>query len=250
MAMTPQQEAQYALDFGVARSDLSMPAQLEYDRLVPAHVQSSQERREELRRAKDEDTRRRRETRWFPELGVAVYDGSVYRHGTDRTGRASSRQVYLDRRGAEMPLLGSLAGARAEIVVGKTGSRRSGGERALDAAAGVILTGGALGLLAAASRAGTGVAMIVFADGTTGPAKLLADKHELATAQTEAVRFNAMAGAVAASADSDLDRLKRELEHASAQTGVASELERLAKLHEAGLLDDEEFRAAKKRVIG
>jgi len=34
MALTPDQEARYALDFGVARSDLSMPAQLIYDRLV------------------------------------------------------------------------------------------------------------------------------------------------------------------------------------------------------------------------
>jgi hypothetical protein len=34
MAQTPDQEARYALNFGVARSDLSMPAQLIYDRLV------------------------------------------------------------------------------------------------------------------------------------------------------------------------------------------------------------------------
>lgn len=33
MGMTPTQEARYALDWGGARSDLSMPAQLEYDRL-------------------------------------------------------------------------------------------------------------------------------------------------------------------------------------------------------------------------
>lgn len=33
IGMTPTQEARYALDWGGARSDLSMPAQLEYDRL-------------------------------------------------------------------------------------------------------------------------------------------------------------------------------------------------------------------------
>lgn len=32
--MTPEQEAEYALDFGVARSDLPQEAQLAYDRLV------------------------------------------------------------------------------------------------------------------------------------------------------------------------------------------------------------------------
>ncbi len=32
--MTPAQEAAYALDYGVARSDLGMAAQLEYDRLL------------------------------------------------------------------------------------------------------------------------------------------------------------------------------------------------------------------------
>jgi len=34
MAQTPDQDARYALNFGVARSDLSMPGQLIYDRLV------------------------------------------------------------------------------------------------------------------------------------------------------------------------------------------------------------------------
>ncbi len=32
-------------------------------------------------------------------------------------------------------------------------------------------------------------------------------------------------------------------------TGVAAELERLAALHSSGALDDEEFRAAKARII-
>jgi hypothetical protein len=35
--MTPEQEATYALDHGVARSSLSMPAQLAYDRLRQDH---------------------------------------------------------------------------------------------------------------------------------------------------------------------------------------------------------------------
>jgi hypothetical protein len=34
VALTPDQEARHALDFGVPRGDLSMPAQLIYDQLV------------------------------------------------------------------------------------------------------------------------------------------------------------------------------------------------------------------------
>lgn len=41
--MTPEQEARYALDFGVARSDLPEDAQLAYDRLAEqrAHVRTT-----------------------------------------------------------------------------------------------------------------------------------------------------------------------------------------------------------------
>lgn len=34
MAMTPEQEARYALGYGLPRSDLPLAAQLAYDRLV------------------------------------------------------------------------------------------------------------------------------------------------------------------------------------------------------------------------
>ena len=46
MALTPTQEAQYALNFGVSRSDLSSEAQAEYDPLAEGHKQAQQERRE------------------------------------------------------------------------------------------------------------------------------------------------------------------------------------------------------------
>ncbi len=39
--MTPEQEAAYALDFGVARSDLPQDAQLAYDRLAERRVRAS-----------------------------------------------------------------------------------------------------------------------------------------------------------------------------------------------------------------
>ncbi len=113
-----------------------------------------------------------------------------------------------------MQLLGALAGARAEVVAGKAGSRRSGGQRAGDAAALTLLLG-PVGLLAAASRAGAGVAVVMFADGSSGPQILLRDKPSLTKAQLAAVQFNALAAAPAGSP-------------AAARDGIAPELERTA----------------------
>jgi hypothetical protein len=45
-------------------------------------------------------------------------------------------------------------------------------------------------------------------------------------------------------------QLKQEVGLAPPQTGVATELERLAALHASGVLDDEEFRQAKARILG
>jgi hypothetical protein len=76
-------------------------------------------------------TRRLIETQWFPDLGLAVCLRDDYRHGTDRNGRFLPPQAYRECRGAEMHLLGPLAGAHAEVITGKTGSRRGGGEKQL-----------------------------------------------------------------------------------------------------------------------
>jgi hypothetical protein len=242
MAMTPAEEARYALNFGVARSDLKPEVQAEYDRLAPAHMQAQQERYEASRRAQAEMTRRLIETQWFPDLGLAVCHGDVYRHGTDRNGRFSPPQAYRERKGAEMHRLGPVAGAHAEVVTGKAGSRRSGGEKALDAAAATVLLGGSpLGLLAGLGRAGTGLAMVIFADASFGPQKLLTDRQQLTRALAEAARFNALADSAAPPAQPDPPPVR---------DGVASELERLAALHSSGALDDEEFRRAKSRIIG
>jgi len=100
-------------------------------------------------------TRRLIETQWFPDLGLAVCLRDDYRHGTDRNGRFLPPQAYRECRGAEMHLLGPLAGAHAEVITGKTGSRRGGGEKAINAAAATVLLGGSpLGLIAGLGRAG------------------------------------------------------------------------------------------------
>lgn len=130
MAMTPLEEARYALDFGVARSDLGMAAQLEYDRLVGEGYgrpmderpltreelkQAKQERLEEFRRKRQESQDRTAATTCLPNLGVAVYEGNVYQHGTNRSGMASDLQASSERKlGTDLKLLGRLAGAYAE----------------------------------------------------------------------------------------------------------------------------------------
>ena len=214
MAPKPAEEAKYALNFGVSRSDLSPEAQAEYDRLAPDYSRAQHERREEDRRTQNELVRRLAGTAWFPDLGMAVREGNVYRHGVSQNGSFSPPLAYRERRGAGMQLLGALAGARAEVVAGKAGSRRSGGQRAGDAAALTLLLG-PVGLLAAASRAGAGVAVVMFADGSSGPQILLRDKPSLTKAQLAAVQFNALAAAPAGFP-------------AAARDGFAPELERTA----------------------
>jgi hypothetical protein len=259
VCVKPLEEAKYALDWGLPRSDLKPEAQVEYDRLAPEYRRIQQERREMECQKAEENGRLLAATTWFPGLGVAVRDGNVYVHAVDRSGVLSPRLAYLEHRGAEMRLLGPLAGAHAEVVAGKIGKRRSGGARTADAAAATILLG-PVGLLAAASRAGTGVAVVTFADGTCSPGLLLRDGPSLTIAQTTAVRFNALAASVEppgpsggganSSVEADLARLTQETGLAAPQTGIAAQLERLAALHASGVLDNEEFRQAKARILG
>jgi len=259
MAMTPLEEARYALNFGVNRSDLSMPAQLEYDRLVTEgygtppvtltrdeYKQAQRERREQARRELEAALKVAEATAWFPNLGIAVRDGNVYRHGADRSDGFDA-QASRERTGrAEMKLLAPLAGAHADVLAGKTQKRRrTGSERAGDVVA-LAPVVGPFALLAGFSRAGTGVAVVTFADGNVRE-KEFTDKSSLLTAQAEAVKFNALAassrpadGPVSGSAESP----------AQGDTGIAAELERLAALHPSGVLAEGEFRAANARILG
>lgn len=175
-------------------------------------------------------------TTWFPHLGVAVYDGHVYQHGAKQSGMASNTQARNERTlGTNLKLLGPLAGAHAEVGGGKGGHRRSGNARVADAALATAVVG-PLGLLAGASRTGyRGFAVVAFADGSAWE-KSFTDSTSLIKAQSEAARFNSLAASAGAS-------------DARRDGGIAAELERLAALHASGTLDDEEFRAAKARII-
>ena len=131
MAMTPAQEAQYAISNGVNRSDLSQGAQIEYDRLIADGYRTPQEQRpptkEErmcARQERREENRRRWREReehaaagtWLPNLGVAVRDGKVYQHGASQSGMASDVQASNERKlGMEPKILGPLVGARAQV---------------------------------------------------------------------------------------------------------------------------------------
>ena len=238
MALTPLEEAEYALAYNVKRSDLSPAAQAEYDRLLPAH----HGRLEESARRAQEREKRAAATIWMPNLGVAIYDGNVCQHGTSQGGPASDRRAWGERRERmETKLLGPLAGAQASIVTGQVGNRRSGGARVADATLAAAALG-PVGLLAGAySRPRTGgLAVVTFPGGGVWQ-KVIPQPASLTRAQAEAVRFNALA---AASQPVD-DAVSASVE-SHTQDGVASELERLAALHAAGAVDDEEFRAARR----
>ena len=87
--MTPDAEARYALDFNVARSDLSMPVQLEYDQLLRDGYGGGPEKGETPDAV-------------FPALGVQVRGDTVESHLPGYRTRA----------------LGPLAGAQAQLTDG------------------------------------------------------------------------------------------------------------------------------------
>ena len=87
--------------------------------------------------------------------------------------------------------------------------------------------------------------MVTFADGNVWE-KRFTDRPSVTKAQAEAVRFNALA---ASSQPADGEGSGSAEGSAQDSTGVAAELERLVALHSSGMLDDEEFRAAKARII-
>jgi putative oligomerization/nucleic acid binding protein len=155
-------------------------------------------------------------TAWFPDLGVGVRDGNVYENT------------------AEMKLLGPLAGAHAGAFAGR---RRSADQPA----AAIALVGPA----EAVSHDYIGVAVVAFADGSTSE-KMLTDMASVGWAQGAAAQFNSLAASV-----QPLDGTPSEEGPAPSQdgAGIVSQLERLAALRASGALDDEEFQAAKARII-
>ncbi len=161
----------------------------------------------------------------LPSLGVYVLDSKVY---------------VLSKGGQPGPYLGPLAGARAEAIPGTSDHRRTGGQRAADATLAAAALHSPLGLLAGAysrPRKGGGVAIVAFPVGDAWQ-KTLPDPESLARAQVEAIRFNALANAATQPETPGRD-----------DTGIAAQLERLAALHANGALNEDEYQAAKARII-
>jgi len=176
------------LDRAAAQDTLAM---LDARAQIADQVRASEEATQQLRereRERRQAFRRERAARlagttalqW---LGVAVRDGQVYKYA-----------LAVAWGGDAGRYLGKLAGARAEVTGGRAGHRRSGAARTAD----VALLSTALGpaaLLAGASRTGTqGSAFVVFADGTVHE-KRITDAASFVRAQSDAVRFNALAAA-------------------------------------------------------
>ena len=99
----------------------------------------------------------------------------------------------------------------------------------------------------------------MFPDGSTYVTKLIGN-GAIRQAELDVARFNADAeskgeaaqmNAPAASGQPAAGEASGSAEGSAqdATTGVAAELERLVALHSSGMLDDEEFRAAKARII-
>lgn len=285
--MTPTQEAQHALDLKVSRSELSGPeARAEYDRLVaegyrkPPPTMAQQAIPPSSRRLTAAETRQR------PQLHAKVARGrqdveariaDLERRGTPTDADASTLaalQAQRDRFAAaeerlardiatghttaaapiSLPTLGvtvsggnvyrkgetkPLAGAHAEVVDGK--QRKSGGRQLYDLVGNTIAFG-PVGLLMTSGVKFRGFAVFLFADGTSWEIGL-ESKPSQTRALAEAARFNALAAASAPAEDAPADA------PAAAQDGITAELERLAALHASGVLDHEEFKAAKARVI-
>lgn len=110
---------------------------------------------------------------------------------------------------------------------------------------GFVIAVGLAGLASGQARA-----YIVFPDGSTYVTKLVGN-GAIRQAELDVARFNADAESKGETAqvNTAADEASGSAEGSAQGTGVAAELERLVALHASGMLDDEEFRAAKARII-
>ena len=171
----------------------------------------------------------------YAALKVFVRDGKVVR-------------PTLDDGKVVQKFLGDVKGAKAGIT---SQTRRAG------LTVGAVVAFGPLGLAALAS--GQAVAYIAFPDGTMYETAVKGNRairqaelditrfNAAAESEGEAARFNAPAASSQPAAGDASGSAEGSAQDVT--TGVAAELERLVALHSSGMLDDEEFRAAKARII-
>ena len=204
------------------------PHQQQYERQRAAEEQRRQADQSAKQAARREATIDAMNFKWdYPALKVFVRDGKVVRP-TLNDGKVESR------------VLGDLKEAKA----GMTSKHRR---------VGFVIAVGLAGL-----ASGQAKAYIVFPDGSTYVTKLIGNKA-IRQAELDVARFNADAESKGEAAQINAPAASSQpageasgSAEGSAQdatTGVAAELERLVALHSSGMLDDEEFRAAKARII-
>jgi hypothetical protein len=199
--IAPEQEAAYALDWDLPRANLSEAAQLAYDRLrlerqatvtaaVPVQEAAVVSSPEEPAEKKESWFTRLVTEPIFPGLGVHVRDGQVYRYPAH--GR---------------PALGALEGARAEITDATKAQMIRAGLMS-GVALGALI--GPVALLPGVFRKSKAVALTVFSNGTVNERKL-DGTTAIRTAQRDAVKFNALAGA--SQSPSGSSQLQRQSQH-------------------------------------
>jgi hypothetical protein len=203
------------------------PHQQQYERQRAAEEQRRQADQSAKQAARREATIDAMNFKWdYPALKVFVRDGKVVRP-TLNDGKVESR------------VLGDLKEAKA----GMTSKHRR---------VGFVIAVGLAGL-----GSGQAKAYIVFPDGSTYVTKLIGN-GAIRQAELDVARFNADAeskgeaaqiNAPTASSQPAAGVASGSAEGSAQGAGVAAELERLVALHSSGALDDEEFRAAKARII-
>ena len=156
----------------------------------------------------------------FPGLGVCVRDGTVYT-GTFTGGN----------------LLGELKGAQAEIAdATKAQMIRAGLTSGV--ALGTLI--GPVALLPGVFRKSKAVAFVVFTDGIVREHKLDGNMA-IRAAQRDVVKFNALAAAAARSAGKP--------QSSAAPKSAADRLAEVPRMHDDGLLTDDEYQAKRAEII-
>jgi Short C-terminal domain len=149
--------------------------------------------------------------------------------------------------------LGPLAGAHAEVT---NPSRHHRAGAAVSASVFTMGTGlGPTGALVGLSKKSIAIAVVVFPDGTLHQHRL-DGARAVQQAEVAAISFNAMAQA--AVGGGSLPGAREHLTGAQAgdaaapgsAVSAADEIKKLAELHAAGILTDDEFAAKKKQLLG
>jgi putative oligomerization/nucleic acid binding protein len=148
--------------------------------------------------------------------------------------------------------LGPLAGAHAEVT---NPSRHHRAGAAVSASVFTMGTGlGPTGALVGLSKKSIAIAVVVFPDGTLHQHRL-DGARAVQQAEVAAISFNAMAqeavgGSLAGAREYLTGAQAGDAAAPGSAVSAADEIKKLAELHAAGILTDDEFAAKKKQLLG